>query len=85
MQRKEHSSTETCEAHFSNDEAIDFLHDLYSYPFDSRIVRLNPSSRTMALGPTQPLTEMSTRNLPGGTARPALKAENLTDISEAIV
>jgi hypothetical protein len=25
----------------------------------------NPSSRTMALGPTQPLTEMSTRNLPG--------------------
>jgi hypothetical protein len=26
----------------------------------------NPSSRTMALGPTQPLTEMSTRNLPGG-------------------
>jgi hypothetical protein len=26
----------------------------------------NPSSRTMALGSTQPLTEMSTRNLPGG-------------------
>jgi hypothetical protein len=26
---------------------------------------LNPSSRTMALGSTQPLTEMSTRNLPG--------------------
>jgi hypothetical protein len=26
----------------------------------------NPSGRTMALGPTQPLTEMSTRNLPGG-------------------
>jgi hypothetical protein len=25
-----------------------------------------PSSCTMALGPTQPLTEMSTRNLPGG-------------------
>jgi hypothetical protein len=25
-----------------------------------------PSSRTMALGSTQPLTEMSTRNLPGG-------------------
>jgi hypothetical protein len=25
----------------------------------------NPSSRTMALGSTQPLTEMSTRNLPG--------------------
>jgi hypothetical protein len=27
---------------------------------------LNPSSRTMVLGSTQPLTEMSTRNLPGG-------------------
>jgi hypothetical protein len=26
---------------------------------------LNPSSRTTALGSTQPLTEMSTRNLPG--------------------
>jgi hypothetical protein len=26
----------------------------------------NPSSRTMALGSTQPLTKMSTRNLPGG-------------------
>jgi hypothetical protein len=26
----------------------------------------NPSSRTMALGSTQPLTEMSTRTLPGG-------------------
>jgi hypothetical protein len=26
----------------------------------------NPSSRTMALGSTQPLTEMSTRNFPGG-------------------
>jgi hypothetical protein len=27
---------------------------------------INPSSRTMALGSTQPLTEMSTKNLPGG-------------------
>jgi hypothetical protein len=26
----------------------------------------NPSSRTMAMGLTQPLTEMSTKNLPGG-------------------
>jgi hypothetical protein len=26
----------------------------------------NPSNRTMTLGSTQPLTEMSTRNLPGG-------------------
>jgi hypothetical protein len=31
----------------------------------------NLSSRTMALGSTQPLIEMSTRNLPGGKGRPA--------------
>jgi hypothetical protein len=35
----------------------------------------NSSSCTMALGSTQPLTEMSTRNLPGGKKRPALRAE----------
>jgi hypothetical protein len=34
----------------------------------------------MALGSTQPLTEMSTRNLPGGKKRPARKAENLAAI-----
>jgi hypothetical protein len=38
----------------------------------------NPSSRTMALGSTQPLTEESTRNLPGGKGRPARGADNLT-------
>jgi hypothetical protein len=40
----------------------------------------NPSSRTMALGSTQPLTEMSTRNLPGGKKRPARRADNLIAI-----
>jgi hypothetical protein len=39
----------------------------------------------MVLGWTQPLTEMSTRNLPGGKGRPARKAENLTAICEPIV
>jgi hypothetical protein len=34
----------------------------------------NPSSLTMALGSTQPLTEMSTKNFPGGKERPARKA-----------
>jgi hypothetical protein len=37
------------------------------------------------LGLTQPLTEMSTRNLPGGKGLPALKADNFTAISEPIV
>jgi hypothetical protein len=32
----------------------------------------------MALGSTQPLTEMSTRNLSGGEGRPARKADNRT-------
>jgi hypothetical protein len=34
----------------------------------------------MTLGSTEPLTEMSTRNLPGGKGRPARKADNLTAI-----
>jgi hypothetical protein len=39
----------------------------------------------MALGSTQPVTEMSTRNLPGGKGRPARKADNLTAINEVIL
>jgi hypothetical protein len=58
---------------FNSDEVIGF----FNWP--------NPSSRIMALGSTQPLTEMSTRNLLGGKVRPARKAENLTDMYEAIV
>jgi hypothetical protein len=45
----------------------------------------NPSSLTMPLRSTQPLTEMSTRNLPGMKGRLALKADNLAAISEPIV
>jgi hypothetical protein len=45
----------------------------------------NPSSCTMAMVSTQPLTEMSTTSLPGGTERPACKADNLTAICEPIV
>jgi hypothetical protein len=55
------------------DEVIGF----FSWP--------NPSSRTMALGSTQPLKEMSTRNFPGGKGRPVRKAEDLTAICEPIV
>jgi hypothetical protein len=39
----------------------------------------------MAPGSTKPLTEMSTRNFPGGKGRPARKADNLTAVSEQIV
>jgi hypothetical protein len=37
----------------------------------------NPFSRTMAVGSTQLLTKVSTRNLPGGKKRPARRADNL--------
>jgi hypothetical protein len=42
----------------------------------------NPSSHTMALGSTQPLTEISTRNLPEGKKRPVRRAENRAAIYE---
>jgi hypothetical protein len=42
----------------------------------------NPSSRTMALGSTKPLTKMSTGNLPGSKKRPASRADNLAAICE---
>jgi hypothetical protein len=38
----------------------------------------NPSCRTMALGLTQPLTEMSTRNMSCGWRRPVCRSDNLT-------
>jgi hypothetical protein len=43
------------------------------------------SGRTMAVGSTQPLTEMSTRNLPESKGRPARNADNLSAICEPIV
>jgi hypothetical protein len=39
----------------------------------------------MALGSTQSLTEMSTRNLPGCKGQPVRKADSLTAICEPIV
>jgi hypothetical protein len=39
----------------------------------------------MSSGSTQPLMEMSTRNLPGGEGRQARGADNLTAICEPIV
>jgi hypothetical protein len=39
----------------------------------------------MVLDSTQPVREMSTRNLPGGKGRPVRKANNLTAICELTV
>jgi hypothetical protein len=44
----------------------------------------NPSSHTKALGSTQPLSQMSSRNLLGGKVRPE-RVEDLTTIREPIV
>jgi hypothetical protein len=46
---------------------------------------INPSSSTVTLGLAQPLTEISTRNFPGGKDRQARKADNFTAICEPIV
>jgi hypothetical protein len=46
---------------------------------------LNHSSRTFAQGSTEPLTDMSTKNLPGGKGRPARKADSHAAICEPIV
>jgi hypothetical protein len=43
------------------------------------------SSRTIGLGSTEPLTEMSTRDLPGGNGLLARKADNLNIIYDKIV
>jgi hypothetical protein len=51
--------------------------DIFNWP--------DPSSRNMFLGSTQPLTEMSTRNLPWGKGRSERKADNLTALCEPIV
>jgi hypothetical protein len=45
----------------------------------------NPSSHNMALGLTQPLTEISTRKIPGGKGWWVCKADNLTAICKLIV
>jgi hypothetical protein len=39
----------------------------------------------MALGSAQPLTEMSTRNLPGGKGQSAHEADSLINVCEPIV
>jgi hypothetical protein len=45
----------------------------------------NPSSRIIVLGSTQPLTEMSARNLPGDERRPVRKVDNLIAIYEPTI
>jgi hypothetical protein len=46
------------------------------------LFQFNLTSHTMTLGSSQSLTKMSTRNLPRGKGRPALKAGNLTAVCE---
>jgi hypothetical protein len=46
---------------------------------------LNPSSRTISLRSTEPLTEMDIGNLPGVKERQACKADNVTATCEPSV
>jgi hypothetical protein len=56
---------------------------LVQVPYEVDFFNLpNPSSQTVALGSTQPLTEISTTNLPEGRKRPARRADNLAAICE---
>jgi hypothetical protein len=43
-------------------------------------IDINPSECTMALGSTQPLTDMSTGSISWGKMQPVRKADNLTTI-----
>jgi hypothetical protein len=53
--------------------------------FTMPLLFFSPSSRSIALVSTQPLTEMSNRNVPGGKGWPARNAENITALYESIV
>jgi hypothetical protein len=44
----------------------------------------NPTDLIIAMGSTQPLTEISTMNILGGKERPARRADNLAAIYELI-
>jgi hypothetical protein len=44
------------------------------------LIYLTLPARTMAVGSTQPLTKMSTRNFPVGKKSPARKGDNLVAI-----
>jgi hypothetical protein len=56
---------------------IDEVTGLFNWP--------NPSSRTVVLGSTRLLAEMSTRYIHGGKGRPVRKADKLTAICEPSV
>jgi hypothetical protein len=66
---------------------------LRRYATDRKVEDLIPDFSTNLILPaalwpwvqTQSLTEMSTRNLPGGKGRPAREADSLTAICEPIV
>jgi hypothetical protein len=47
------------------------------------LIESNPSSRTMTLWLTQPLTELYIRNLPGSKGRPTRKPDNPTAMCRA--
>jgi hypothetical protein len=57
---------------------------MYKVPFAVINVIWNGYLLLLALGSIQPLTEVSTRNVPEGKGWPECKADNFTAISEPI-
>jgi hypothetical protein len=76
---------------FASSRGLHFsFHASASFPKQSKKMRMRLSTAVcqiqhMVLELTQPITETSTRNLPGGKGRPARKADNLTAICEPSV
>jgi hypothetical protein len=71
--------------HFGENNNNQIHLDMFKYSVSTTHTKKNLSSHTKTLGSTQPLTEMNTRNLPGGKVWLARKAENLTAFCEPIV
>jgi hypothetical protein len=69
----------SCLSHYATSRKVDGPNSEEVFGFFNSC---NNSSRTMALGSTLLITELRTRNLPGGKERPANKTNNLTSICE---
>jgi hypothetical protein len=49
------------------------------------LIEPKPSSGTVVLGSSQPVTKIFIKNVPGGKGRPARKADILTPLCEPII
>jgi hypothetical protein len=78
--RKNNDASSECKCYVINSEPREDTRQQAIAKVIGLLNCIHPSSRTTALGWTQPLTEMSIRNLTGGKERPVRKADSLTAI-----